>query len=117
MNGLVAIHGALLEHGVDLVVVMLLNDLLDALDRLLHRRRDRNPSCPAAHLPIGSEERETEGGGGQEGEKNKERTGREIWGEQLHENHRLNYKFIIQPSLLYYITKFLGLITYMFLQT
>ncbi len=44
IGGLVGIHVAFAEHGVDLLVGVAARDLLDVLDRPPHRRRDRNPS-------------------------------------------------------------------------
>lgn len=44
LRGLVGIHVAFAERGIDLLVGVVPRDLLDVLDRPPHRRRDRNPS-------------------------------------------------------------------------
>ena len=50
LGGLVGIHVALAEHGVDLLVGVAAGDLLDVRDRAPRPHRDRNPTA-RRHLP------------------------------------------------------------------
>lgn len=50
LSGLVGIHGTICEHCVNLLVSVIVRDLLDVLDHLLHTAWDGNPGTRTAHL-------------------------------------------------------------------